>query len=165
MKHPRPSHHASFSVANGLNDHQGRCARLRPLRRTRQPRAFVLLEIVLAIGLFSIVAVSMTRALDQVARTSRAARSEGQVLRVLESVLAEVSHQPKLKPGGIRFEAGADGVEADATIEPIKLYTRNKQLLDHMFLIRVKAWIPDGRSRLFAREMKTYVYSPNSPER
>ena len=165
MRQHEPGIHAIHSVANPSSDLRSRCSRLHPQRRTRKPRAFVLLEIVLAIGLFSIVAVSMTRALDQVARTSRAARSEGQVLRVLESVLAEVSHQPKLKPGGIRFEAGADGVEADATIEPVKLYTRNKQLLDHMFLIRVNAWIPDGTSRLFAREMKTYVYSPNSPER
>jgi len=132
---------------------------------TSRQQGFVLLEIVLAIGLFSIVAVSMTRALDQVARTSKAARSEGQVLRVLESVLAEVVHQPKLKPGGVHFDAGADGVEADATIEPVELLTRNKQRLDHMFLIRVKAWIPDGRSRLYAREMKTYVYSPHSPEK
>lgn len=165
MQPYRPERNATTQVANWFNDLRGRCTRLHPRHRVRKPRAFVLLEIVLAIGLFSIVAVSMTRALDQVARTSRAARSEGQVLRVLESVLAEVSHQPKLKPGGIRFEAGADGVEADASIESVKLYTRNKQLLDHMFLIRVKAWIPDGRSRLFAREMKTYVYSPNSPEK
>ena len=136
-----------------------------PRKITSRSQGFVLLEIVLAIGLFSIVAVSMTRALDQVARTSRAARSEGQVLRVLESVLAEVVHQPKLKVGGVHFDAGADGVEADASIEHIELLTRNKQKLDHMFLIQVKAWIPDGRSRLFAREMKTYVYSPNSPER
>lgn len=132
---------------------------------TARSQGFVLLEIMLAIALFSMVAVSMTRALDQVARTSRAARSEGQVLRTLESVLAEVVHQPKLKPGSVRFEAGADGVEAVASIEHIELLTRNKQKLDHMFLIHVNAWIPDGRAHTFAREMETYVYSPNSPEK
>lgn len=126
---------------------------------------FVLLEILFAIGLFSIVAVAMTRALDQMANTSKIARREGQVMRVLESVLAETVHQPKLKPGGVHFDAGADGVEADVSIERIELLTRNKQKLDHMFLISAQAWIPDGRNKVLQRSMETYVYSPNSPEK
>lgn len=128
-------------------------------------RGFVLLEIVLALGLFSLVAVSMTRALDQIAKTSKAVRTEGQVLRVMESVLAQVVHQPELKVGTIQFDAGGDGVEAEASIETTQLLTRNKVRLDHLFLIRVKAWIPDGRARLIEREMETYVYSPHSPEK
>ena len=126
---------------------------------------FVLLEIIFAIALFSIVAVGMTRALDQMATTTKFAKREGQVMRVLESVLAEVVHQPKLKPGGVHFDVGADGVEADATIERIELLTRNKNKLDHMFQITVDAWIPDGRNKVMLRSMDTYVYSPNSPEK
>lgn len=137
-----------------------------PRRSVRRfSRGFVLLEIIFAIGLFSIVAVSMVRALDQIATTSKLAKREGQVMRVLESVLAEVVHQPLLKAGSVHFDAGADGVEADATIESIKLLTRNKAELDHMFLITAKAWIPDGRNKLIQRSMETYVYSPNSPEK
>jgi len=128
-------------------------------------QGFVLLEIILALGLFSLVAVAMTRALDQIAQTSKAVRSEGQVLRVMESVLAEVAHQPELKTGSYAFEAGADGVEAVATIDKVELITRNKAKLSHMFSIRVKAWIPDGRAKTLAREMETYVYSPHSPEK
>jgi type II secretory pathway component PulJ len=48
----------------------------------------------MAMALFSMVAVGMTKALDQIARTTKSSRQEAQVLRVLESVLAEVSHQP-----------------------------------------------------------------------
>lgn len=133
--------------------------------RPVQQQGFVLLEIILALGLFSLVAVAMTRALDQIAQTSKAVRSEGQVLRVMESVLAEVAHQPELKVGSYPFEAGADGVEAVATISQTELRTRNKARLDHVFQIRVKAWIPDGRAQTLAREMETYVYSPHSPEK
>lgn len=131
----------------------------------RRTHGFVLLEIILALGLFSLVAVSMTRALDQIAHTSKMVHREAQVMRVLESVLAEVVHQPLLKAGNVHFEAGADGVEAKATIEHIQLMTRNKNVLDHMFQIRVKAWIPDGRTHVLERQMETYVYSPNSPEK
>ena len=135
------------------------------LRSQRSGGGFVLLEIIMAIALFSMVAVAMTRALDQIAKTSKAAQREGQVMRVLESVLAEVVHQPELKAGGEHFKPGADGVTADASIEHIDLFTRNKARLDHMFEIHVKAWIADGRAHLMEREMKTYVYSPNSPEK
>ena len=135
------------------------------LRLPRREHGFVLLEIIMAIALFSIVAVAMTRALDQIAKTSKAAQREGQVMRVLESVLAEVVHEPELKAGSEHFEVGADGVAADATIQHIELLTRNKARLDHMFEIHVKAWITDGRAHLMQREMKTYVYSPNSPDK
>ena len=134
-------------------------------RSSRGVGGYVLLEIIMAIALFSMVAVSMTNALDMIARTSMAAQREGQVMRVLESVLAEVVHQPELKAGSAHFKAGADGVTANATIQQIDLYTRNKARLDHMFEIHVKAWIEDGRVHLMEREMKTYVYSPNSPEK
>ncbi len=137
----------------------------RGARFVRDLGGFVLLEIILALGLFSMVALAMTRALDQIATTSSLVRREAQVMRVMESVLAEVVHQPKLKPGSSRFDAGADGVEAVASIAPIELLTRNKNRLDHMFHIRVKAWIPDGRAHVMEREMETFVYSPNSPEK
>ncbi|MCP5557392.1 MAG: prepilin-type N-terminal cleavage/methylation domain-containing protein [Verrucomicrobiaceae bacterium] len=126
------------------------------------PRGFVLLEIVLAMALFSIVAVGMTRALDQIAQTSKAARMEAMVLRVLESVVAEVSHQPEFKKTSINFPKTADGVDASARIEKIELRTKDKVVLDHLFIVRADAWLADGRDQMFKRSMETYVYSPNS---
>ncbi len=134
-------------------------------RHQRGVGGFVLLEIIMAIALFSMVAVAMTRALDMIAKTSKASQREGQVMRVLESVLAEVVHQPELKSGSEHFDAGADGVTAEASIQRIDLLTRNKARLDHMFEIHVKAWIKEGGARFMEREMKTYVYSPNSPDK
>lgn len=134
-----------------------------PDRTPRQARGFALLEIVLALGLFSLVAVGMTRALDQIARTSKQARQEAQVLRVLESVLAEVSHQPELKAASVGFPKTSDGVDASASIEKIRLFTQDKVELDKMFRIRAEAWIEDGGRRALKRHMETYVYSPHSP--
>jgi hypothetical protein len=115
-------------------------------------------------ALFGIVCVSLTQALQQIARTSQVSRKEGQVIRTLESVLAEVSHAPEFKPGSFSFDAKADGVEARASISLVKLQTKNKQQLDHMFRIHVEAWIPDGREKTVLRAMETLVYSPNSRE-
>lgn len=132
-----------------------------PARRNAQ--AFALLEILLALALFSLVAVGMTRAIEAIAKTSNDARKEAQVLRVLESVLAEVAHQPEFKATSIQFPSTGDGIDASASIEKIKLTTKDKVELDHMFRIRAEAWITDGRTRRMKRSMETYVYSPNSP--
>ena len=124
---------------------------------------FVLLEVVLALALFATVAVGMTNALDQMGRANRAGRQDAQVMRVLESVLAEVAHQPELKPKTFSFPLTDDRIGASASIQKIKLITKNKVELSHMFLIRAEAWFQDGRDKLMKRSMETYVYSPNSP--
>ncbi len=138
-------------------------SKLTAAARLKSGRGFVLLEIILALALFSLVAVGMTRALDQIAQTSKQARQESQVLRILESVMAEVAHQPELKPATLPFPKSSDGVDAVASIQRVKLMTKDKAELDHMFLIRVEAWIQDGRKQVLKRSMQTYVYSPNSP--
>lgn len=125
---------------------------------------FALLEIILAMALFSIVAVGMTRALDQIAQTTKSSRQEAQVLRVLESVLAEVTHQPELKPRTVSFPKTSDGIDASASIEKVRLFTQDKVELDKMFRIRAEAWLAEGTSkRQLKRQMETYVYSPASP--
>ena len=126
-------------------------------------RGFALLEIILALALFSLVAVGMTKAIEMIAKTSNEARQEAQVLRVLESVLAEVAHQPEFKAATLSFNRTADGIDASATIEKVRLVTKDKVELDHMFRVRAEAWITDGRARRMKRSMETYVYSPNSP--
>ena len=121
------------------------------------------MEVILALALFVLVAVGMTQALGQMARTSTTARQEAQVLRQLESVLAEVRHQPELKKGSFDFPINEQGIVATATVQEIELYTKDKVKLDHMFLIRAEAWIRDGREQILRRAMESYVYSPNSP--
>lgn len=133
-----------------------------PIKPVPMNGGFALLEIIMALGLFCLVAVGMTQALDQIARTSKQARQEAQVLRVLESVLAEVSHQPQLKPAALSFPKSADGVDATASIARARLMTKDKAELDHMFHVRAEAWLDDGHKKVLTRRMETYVYSPAS---
>ncbi|MFO1482967.1 MAG: hypothetical protein U1F71_06320 [Verrucomicrobiaceae bacterium] len=132
--------------------------------RNRMPGSggFALLEILLAIALFALVSVGMTQAIDGIAKTTTAARQEAQVLRVLESVLAEVAHQPEFKAAHISFPKNGDKIDASATIEKVRLITKDKVELDHIFRVRAEAWISDGPTRRIVRNMETYVYSPNS---
>jgi Tfp pilus assembly protein PilE len=149
---------------DGRSRGTGACApRGRFARSGSAAQGFALLEIVLAIALFSIVAVGMTRALDQIAQTSKQSRQEAQVLRVLESVLAEVAHQPALKETTVNFPKSADGVDARASIVKVKLVTKDKTELDSMFKVEAEAWLETGFKRSLKRRMETYVYSPHSP--
>lgn len=124
---------------------------------------FVLLEVVLALGLFALVAVGMTRALNQIAQTSKLSRMEARVLRVLESVLAEAIHQPQIEPGSVTFPDRDDGVQARVAISKAKLINQDKVELDRMLLVHAEAWIDDGDDRVMERTIETYVYAPNSP--
>jgi prepilin-type N-terminal cleavage/methylation domain-containing protein len=128
-------------------------------------QGFALLEILMAMALFSMVAVGMTKALDQIAQTTKRSRQEAQVLRVLESVLAEVSHQPELKPRSVTFPKTADGIDASATIETVRLLTQDKVELNAMFRVHAEAWLAEGSRHSLKRQMQTYVYSPNSLKR
>ena len=129
----------------------------------RNASGFALLEILLAIAIFAMVSAGMTQAIDGIAKTTTSARQEAQVLRVLESVLAEVAHQPEFKATKVSFPKTADNIDASATIEKVRLITKDKVELDHIFRVRAEAWITDGTSRRIVRTMETYVYSPNSP--
>jgi prepilin-type N-terminal cleavage/methylation domain-containing protein len=77
---------------------------------------FVLLEVILALALFATVAVGMTNALDQMGRANRVGRQDAQVMRVLESVLSEVAHQPELKPKTFSFPLTDDRIGASTVL-------------------------------------------------
>lgn len=128
----------------------------------RGRRGFVMLEIVMALGLFALVAVGMTQALDQIAQTSKLVRQEAQLLRALDSALAQVVHLPEFKKASYSFPESDEGIEAAAVIERAELYTREKALLDKMYRIQVEAWIKDGTEVVLRRGIETYVYSPQS---
>ena len=127
------------------------------------PRGFVLLEVVLALALFGMVATSLTTAINQIAIASNSASQESRVLRAMESVLAEVSHQLELKPGSTTFPPNTEGVAAEAIIEKAELNTKGKARMDHMFRIMVNAWIIDGRKKVMNRRIEIYLYAPNNP--
>lgn len=125
-------------------------------------RGFVLLEIVMALGLFALVAVGMTQALDQIAQTSKLGRQEAQLVRALDSALAQVVHLPEFKKSSYAFPESDEGIEARALVERVELYTQEKSLLDKMYRVQVEAWIKDGSDVVLQRGIETYVYSPQS---
>ncbi len=117
---------------------------------SRAFRGFLLMEVVLAIGIFAIAATGFAVALAKTADAASLAQRRMQITRILDSALREALSLPVLEEGtttlALREEIGAAPVEIDTTIEILdQLENQDGQLLQQMFRIEVAAnWYEDG---------------------
>ncbi|MEM7014570.1 MAG: type II secretion system protein [Verrucomicrobiota bacterium] len=118
----------------------------------KHQRGFVLLEVVLAIGLFAIVATAMVVALDRLANASTSARKEAILLRKLETLMTEAAHSGlQLQNGTTEFPADQSGVEAVVEIA-------EETNLGDLFRITVRARFAESPDE--ERQLEQVVYAP-----
>jgi type II secretory pathway component PulJ len=118
----------------------------------------VLWEMLLALSIFSIVALSLTVALQQAADTARLLRQDSQVRHQLESILAE-STTIKLAAGKNEIAAGDQRVHYQREIAPVLAKNSRGQVLEHLWRITVRAsWQETNQSR--SSQADIIVYQP-----
>ena len=113
---------------------------------SRKLRAgYVLLEIIIALGLFSTVAVSLVKALQMTSRTASLIQDELRIDRILRSAMIDALSTPNLEEGSetvdltditgdeVSFFTG----QIETIIEPMELENEDGQLLQNMFRIEV----------------------------
>jgi len=119
---------------------------------------FILLESILALALFAIVAVGFTVAIQQVAFTANRSGESMRIQRVLETLLTEASKV-------VRFEEVEEGLGQDEKgvyysklIEEVELLNMDEQELQNMWRIAIIAEWEDvsGRSMQNVAEMIRY---------
>ena len=106
---------------------------------------YVLMEIVIALGLFSAVAVSLVKALHMTSRTAVLIQEEMQIELILRSAMTEALSRPSLEEGSEAVDyteiTGDDhsffNGEIETIIEPLELENEDGQLLQKMFRIEV----------------------------
>lgn len=111
----------------------------------KTPRGYVLLEIIIAIGLFATVAVSLVKALHMTSQTASAIQNGMLIDRVLRSAMTEALSNPYLEEGTQKVKitdiTGDDesflSGEVETTIEPIELENEDGQVLQNMYRIEV----------------------------
>jgi prepilin-type N-terminal cleavage/methylation domain-containing protein len=119
---------------------------------------FVLWEMLLALSIFSIVALSLTTALEQAADTARFLRQESQVRHDLESILAE-SSTSKLAAGKSDVPLGDQRVRYEREVVPVQAKNSKGQPLDHLWRVTVRArWQERNQSR--SSQAEFVVYQP-----
>lgn len=118
----------------------------------RRKRGFLMMEVVLAIGIFSIAATGFAMALARTADAAALAQRRMKITRILDSALREAVSLPSsvLIEGtttvALDEEIGGAAVEVDTTIEILsELENQDGQLLQQMFRIEVAAnWYENG---------------------
>ncbi|MEP4079504.1 type II secretion system protein [Haloferula sp.] len=141
---------------------------MRTKRQSRSKRGFLLMEVVLAIGIFAIAATGFAVALARTADAAALAQRRMQITRILDSSLREAVSLPVLEEGtttnALREEIGGAAVEVDTTIEILnELENQDGKLLQQMFRIEVAAnWYEDGQWKNETAETWRYgrLYQP-----
>ncbi len=124
--------------------------------QTSRRRGFVLLEIILAIGLFAIVATAMVAALDRLSVATMSARQEAMCLKKLESVITEIQHSRSFRTGVVEFPADGSGVSVSAEIAPELLANQFGQELTGLYRVSATARIEEVDH--FSRTMEVVIY-------
>lgn len=132
----------------------------RPRRRFR--KGFLLLEVLLALGVFGIAATGFAVALHKTADLASTAQRKLKMTRLLESALAEAMSYPVLEEGTTSVEVDEmsdQGLEIETTIELLpEMENEDGQLLQEMYRIEVVArWFENGQA--FEQLAETWRYS------
>jgi type II secretory pathway pseudopilin PulG len=127
-------------------------------------RGFLLLEIVLALAVFSIAVTGFVVALNKMAQTAALAQSEMKITRILDSALDETLSIPVLEEGETNSSIEGTGIELDTTIQLIdNLQNEDGQMLQEMYRIEIRAkWYDNGQWQNRAVETWRYgrMYQP-----
>lgn len=124
----------------------------------RSKRAFLLLEVVLALAIFSMAATGFVVALQRMSQAASQAQIEMRVTRILESALNETLSLPVLEAEERTEEVEGEDMELLVRIEPLlELENQDGAELQEMFLIRITArWYENAEWQ--EREVETWRY-------
>lgn len=127
---------------------------------SRTKRGFLLLEVVLALGVFAIACTGLTMAVNRMSQAASLAQSELRITRLLDSALTEQVSLPMLEEGVTQVPVEGTDIELDVVIEPIEdLENQNGELLQQMFHITITAnWYENGAWQ--KRSAETWRYNP-----
>lgn len=130
----------------------------------RRARGFMLLEVLLALGIFSAAAVGFVVALHRMADVAELSQREMRVTRILDSALHEALSIPLMEEGTTTVSVIENGMEIDTRIEILEnLENKDGQLLLDMFRIEVTAnWFENGEWQKRSVETLRYgrMYQP-----
>lgn len=119
---------------------------------------YILLEVMLATGIFALAGVALAVALSQTISAGARLQRQTQVIWSLESRLNEVRLKP-LVLGKEATKPDANGIVYEKEISLMELKNMKTQPLNGMFNIKITARWKDG-DRLMDMTAQTYVYQP-----
>jgi type II secretory pathway pseudopilin PulG len=128
-------------------------------RPSGKPTGFLLMEVVVALGIFAMACTGLVVAFHRMAETATLAQTELQITRILDSALTEQLSFPTLEEGTTQIPVEGTDIELDVVVSPITdLENQNGQLLQEMYRIEITAkWFADGKWQ--SRSVETWRYN------
>ncbi|MDE0836030.1 MAG: type II secretion system protein [Akkermansiaceae bacterium] len=125
----------------------------------KRSKGFLLLEVVLALGVFAIACTGLTVAFHRMADAAKLAQSELRITRILDSALTEQLSFPTVEESVTQIPIEGTDIELDVVIEPIEnLENQDGEILQQMFHITVTAnWFENGSWQ--SRSAETWRYN------
>ncbi len=115
----------------------------------RSANGYLLLEVVLAMGIFALAATGFSIALQKSADASDMAAREMQVTRILQSSLDEAISIPNLEEGEFSQKLEERSMEIVTRYEKMEeIENKDGQLLQEMWRITVTAYFMQGNTQL-----------------
>ncbi|MEM9282600.1 MAG: prepilin-type N-terminal cleavage/methylation domain-containing protein [Verrucomicrobiota bacterium] len=120
--------------------------------------AFTLLELLLALGLFSIAAVSLAQAINLISLSVSESIEENDLREQVRGVLLEATRDPNLEAGTRSIPTEGDLV-FEVVVDQVNLNNREGNTLEGVFEVKVVARreLPGVRSQVVA-EADTWAY-------
>jgi type II secretory pathway pseudopilin PulG len=133
--------------------------RLNPQRRFSQARGFLLLEAILAVSILSIIAVSLTVAIDRLGALALASQREMSMMRNLQTLLTWHLRDPNIEELLADLSApDSYGVVYESTVEEMEIENEDGQPLPEMYRIQIRAmWQEAGLAQ--EEIVETYRYA------
>lgn len=129
----------------------------------KHPRAFTLLETLLALFVFSMAVVALVEAIHQLGQTTLLRRQEAVLQDRMRSLLVEHSRllwmKPSLTSSISEKILEEDGVEYTLQVSPLELESRDGQRLNELYEVTIQAQWLEGR-RPQQESASTWVYLP-----
>jgi hypothetical protein len=127
-------------------------------RSNQSARGFILLEAILAVSILSVIAVSLTVAIDKLGAVAMESQREMAMLRNMETLLTWQLRDPNIEPRQNTSPPDAYGVVYESLVEELELYNQDDAALPEMLRIQIRAvWQePSGMQEQF---VETYRYA------
>lgn len=133
------------------------------MKTTVQPRhrtaGFTLMEVLLALAVFSIAALALVGTINQIATVSSDSQRLLEIEQTLESLIDEYGKMPQVRELEEQIKPGADGVAYRVLIQQVKnLQNKDGRFLQNTFQILVTARWDDGDGAV-EMNAETYRYA------
>ena len=102
-------------------------------------RGFLMMEVIISLFIFVLIATSFTRALSRLWRTTSFVKEEMVISQIMESALQEALYLPRLEEGSSEIYIPERDVDLETIVIPLEIENIDGVLLQQMWEVRVIA--------------------------